>query len=1225
MLSAIFRAPLRLSVLLLVFLPTAVFAQGTDLGSITGTVKDSGGALVPQAKVVATDVATNTTRGSATNDKGEYTVSGLNSGKYNVVISAPGFATLQLNGVTVEGSSTASADATLQISTTRAVVEVTAENPPVDSQDQTITNTLNSQAVTELPRDSRDVYSFLYLNPNITQGDVAGDFKFLGQQSYGASFSLDGQRSNGGIFGDHTQSEPSLEAVNEVLVQSNDFSAEYAGIANIRITTKRGTDQYHGSVIYNNKNSALAAWTLQDKNAAANFAPTPFESSYPNPRFNINDLGGSFGGRVPKIKNTWFFTSYERDWTVEPTTIYSNNMPHPSLYTGNFTLLNDAAKPDVPAGASLTPQEVAADTINYCSDPTDPTTCGLKFTQIPQRLLNPTVQKLINTYFPKIGVSAPINPANGRVPGFATLIPGFSNQDLGTVRLDHNFSDNDRVYVAYNIGNQISATSPVVSPFTGLGLTQNSRLNHTVSASYTKVITPAIVNELRGGFNEQNLFRHSNTTLGGFLSSIGFGQNAINNYAAVVGPQELNTYGQTQISFANTFQTFSNGGRNTDRPLNQNLQTFGDTLTWIHGTHNMRFGADIIRNQADDGFTANRGSPRGALAYTGTGTDPFTDFLLGLPPTSATFISSARPPMDVYDWESGYFFQDDWKVSPRLTLNLGLRYELDTPFIERNDLMVNLDPNYINAAAGQLGILVVPSEKTLQYLDPRLKGFGVETAAQAHVGRGLINTDKNDWAPRAGFAWRITDKNVLRGGWGLYYPTPAAQGMRDALATNAFNEAVTSRKTLEGWPTSSSDPSAPIAGGTTTGFGNSPSINAVPFNLRQPRVQQYNVTFERDLGWNTALRLSYLGTTIHGLIAGTDYDELPPNNIPFGTTQGDGVTICDPTQGNCALSSADLARLPFPTFAEFVLTYRNFGHGQSNAFQTQIEHRYTNGLMLTAFYTYQDQKSTGLDTGNSSLGGIAYNPFSPNSDYGEEAFVSHHRFVAYGIYDLPVGRDRKFGSSLPKWVDAVVGGWQTTFNMFAKSGTGFTPFWLCDDCDPVEPGNIAAGSIDAVGDFGAEPSFRPTLVSKNYNQKVGDAIWNAAAFGLPSSGADLLSNPANVKRNLLWGPSTWGVNLGVHKNFHFGERVNAQLGADVDNLFNHPLLLPDTNYGGGGAPFAYLGDFNVMVDQNTGKVLPLTAADITYTNPDFGRLINSFPQEGIDSRRSMRLRLRITF
>jgi hypothetical protein len=1219
--------------LLWVLLVTVIAAgqawgQGTDLGTIRGNVTDTSGAVIPNARVVVTDLATNATRETKTNSAGDYEVFGVNAGRYRVDVSAPGLDTEEIANLAVSGSETVTADAKLQVSRTQQTVVVAADNTPVHTEDQTISSSLNNQAVIELPRDSRDIYSFLYLNPNITQGDEPGDFKFLGFQSYGASFSLDGQRSNGGIFGQATSSEPSLEAVGELNILSNDFSAEYSGIATIRVTTKRGTDQYHGSLFYNNRNSALAAWPLQDKIAEASFAPTAFQSKYPTPFFNVNDAGASFGGPVPLLrKNTWFFMAYEHNSTVEPDTVESDDLPHPSLLAGNFALVDDSIKPAVPSSITLTPQEIATDTVGGM---------GQQFIQIPQRLLNPSVQALIAKYFTPIGTSAPIDPTTGRVPGYVNLVSAASFQDLGTLRLDHDFSEKDHVFVTYNTSALSSSGEPaednapntgfVGEPYSGLGLLQTDRRNNAVAASYTKIVKPNMVNELRGGFNIQDLFTHSNTTLGGFLSSIGFSQDQVAAYGVVVGSKELSTYGQPAISFGGAFATFPNGKRSTDRPENQNLQTFGDTFNWVLGKHNLKMGADFVRNEAIDGFVENRGNVRGLMTYSGTGTTPLADWLIGLPPTSVSYVGSVRPPLNVHNWETGYFFQDDWKVTSHLTLNFGVRYELITPFIEANDLLANFDPNMIDPVTGQPGVFVLPSTRTLQYIDPRIVSYGYVLASQAHVGRGLVNPDTNNIAPRIGFAWRLGEKTVLRGGWGVYYPTSAAQGIRDPMASAPFNPGVTYRATdsapLGGWP-GNPEGGTLMSGGVIRGAGNVPTANAVPFNLQQPRIQQYNFTFERDLGWSTALRLSYLGTAMHGLIAGKDLDEIAPSNNPFGTTVGDGATPCDPVNlGNCALSSQDLARLPFPGLQEFVLTYGNFGHGLTNAFQTQIEHRFTNHLMFSAAYTYMSENSTAVDTGNSSLGGVAYDIFDPNSDYGPEAFVSKNRFVAYGIYDLPVGRGRSFGSSMPKWLDAFVGGWQSTFNMFAKSGTGFTPFWICDDCDPVEPGNVAVGSVDPVGDFNCEPCFRPVVLTNTYNQRNGDYMWNDNAFGPPPAGADLFSNPNVATRNMLWGPGTWGLNLGAHKFFSFGERVKAELGADIDNLFNHPLLSPDLNYGGGGGPFAEVGDFNLQVNQTTGQLLPITQFN---RNPLFGQLTNSFSQEGIDSRRAVRLRLRITF
>lgn len=1224
--------------LVFLYFAGSAFGQGTDLGTIRGLVTDSAGGVIVGATVTVTDSLTKSERVTETNAQGNYEMFGLNSGTYTVTVVAPGMSKTEITHVVLSGSDSVAANAVLKISSAQESVVVSMTSAAIDTEDQTISQTIDNQAIIELPRDSRTIYTFLYLNPNVTQADVDGNFKFIGGQSYGASFSLDGQRSNGGIVGAPTQSQPSLEAVGEINILTSDFSAEYAGIANVRVTTKRGGSEYHGSAFYNNKNAALAAWKLDDLNAKRDFIPNAVQAKYPNPYFNITDIGGSIGGPVPHLGKTWFFAAYERDYNIDTVKVRDTRAVHPSLYTGDFSGLNDSAKPLVPDSVTLTLEETANNTIVDDDG-------NRRFVTIPSRLLNPIVQNLINTYFPKVSLLAPLDPTSGRIlGGFKTILPTRSTRDIGTFRLDHDFSENNHVYGVYNVSSQSGATAPVdggSAEYIGLGLTQSDRRNHTISLSYTHVFSTSFINEVRGGLNREAIYRHSNTTLESFLSGIGFSADDIAAYGAVVGPQELSTFGHPAISFQNRFTTFNNGNRNTTRNENANLVTFGDTLTWIKGKHALRMGGDLVRNGTVDDFATNRLNVRGLIAYTGSGTNPFTSFLLGLPANSVSSVVQPRPSMDVHNWEHGYFIQDTWKVSSRLTLNLGLRYELLTPFVDKNDLIANFDPNYVNPDTGQLGRFVIPSPKTLKFLDTRIVDFGYAFANTYGLGRGTIFADKLDFAPRIGAAYRIGDKSVIRGGYGIYYPTSAAQGIRDPIATNPFNQGVTKRSItgnpLLGWPPGNGvDGISPLTGGgVTSGFGGTPAVNVVPFDIRQPRIHQYNATFEREIGWGNAVRFSYLGSTMHGLIAGKDLNLIAPSDVPFGThtldDSGEPTGICDPIEApdDCGISNEDFSRYRFPALGDFLLSYGNYGHAQMNAFQTTLEHRYSHGFLFSFSYTYLDQKSTALDTGNSSLGGIAYNPITPDSDYGVDGYVSKHRAVAYGVFDLPVGRGRHYGSSMSRWTDFLVGGWQTSFNMFAKSGTGFTPFWACDNCGGVgtagiQPGNIGISSVDAIGDFNLEPSFRPIVLSNNFNEKSGDRVFNPDAFGPPPVGADVFSNPAVAKRNMLWGPGTWGVNLGVHKDFHATERLTFQFGADVDNLFNHPLFSPNQDAGGGGGDFALLGDFNIRVDPTTGALLPIQESDISR-NDNFGRLISSFTQEGIDNRRTIRLRLRITF
>ncbi len=1203
------------------------FAQGTNLGAIRGTVTDANGGLVSGAKAQITDIETGLTRQATTSSEGAYEVTGLKYGVYRVTVSALGFKTASINQVALRGGDTVRADVELQPGGANETVEVTAVTP-INLETPTVGGQLTSREIIELPRDNRDIYSFLYLNPNITQSTVDGSFKFIGAQSYGANFSLDGQRTNGGIFGEPTSSQPSLETIGELVVLSNNFSAEYAGIANIRVTTKRGGKNYQGSLFYNNKNSALAAWTLADKQGEADFTPTPAQSKFPTPYFNLNEMGGSFGGPIPFSKEkTFFLASYERRWSVAPVRFQSTTMPHASLYTGDFSKLSLSAKPiaisalGVPV-VPLTAAEIAANT-TPC-DPDNPNGPCRRFVTIPSRLLNPSIQAFIKNYFPVTSVNAPIVPANGRMADFFENRSGRLVRDLGALRVDHDLSSKDKLSAVYNVQSVDQSNVAVLSPYVGLGLRHDDRSNHTLSLSHTRIFSSNVVNEARGGFNFQFLFRNSNTTPTSFLQSIGFDNSDIEAYFSVLGENARPTFGHVGVSFSNAFATFGTGGRNTFRPQDQHLFTFGDTLTLITGRHTIKGGFDSVRNSAQDGFANNRGNPRGLLTYSGGGnTDRFARFLLGLPANTAAYVDKLRPPMDVYNWEHGFFAQDDFKIYPRLTLYLGLRYELVTPFIERNDLLVNFDPNFKDSATGKKGRFIVPSQEIISKIDPRIVSFGVATADQVGVGRGLVRTDTNNIAPRLGAAWRLTEKTVLRGGYGLFYPTSAAQGMRDAIATNPFNQGRTKSSTptsLAGWPGGANGHGiSPFSNGTLRTVGSQPSANAVPIDLQQPRIEQYNATVERELPWQTALRVSYLGTRSKGLIAGIDLNMIPPSDTPFGTTTGDGITPCTPTDFDCELSPADLARLPFPQLGDFLLTYGNFGRGKSHALQVEVNRRFAGGFLFNASYTLLDQKSSALDTGNSSLGGTSYNQFKPDNDYGTDGFVARHRFVAYGVIELPFGHGRKFGSSAPKAADLVAGGWQVSWNMFAKSGYGYTPYWLCNSCGPATLGNIFSTSIDPIGGFSSSNGFRP-IVTSDPQVRSGDRFFNPDAFGLPPAGADVLDNPKVARRNLLRGPGTWGTNLGVNKTLRFGEKVSLRFGAEFNNIFNHPLISPDLDTA---TSISNLGSFDIRLNPTTKKVE--IDPDSIERNDDFGRFSNSFSQENIDSRRTIRLTLRLTF
>lgn len=1203
-------------VLLIVVLaaPNVLFAQGTTLGTIRGTVTDASGAVVPGAKVVITDLSTNLTTTLTTDNQGNYEAPELKYGRYKVTVSSTGFNIAEIVSVDLVGGETKRVDAKLSPKTAAEAITVTSEAGLIQTENQTISNTLNVQQIIELPRDSRDIYDFLYLTPNITFNPDDG-FKFIGSQSWGANFTLDGQRATGAGFGEPIGGQPSLESIGELTVLSNNFTAEYAGISNIRVTTKRGGNAYHGSLFYDNRNSALGAWSINDKIAQANFQPTFATPSFYHPSTNFTEAGGSFGGPVPigKKKRTFFMGSYERRWDVAPIFYRSTTVAQASVLAGDFTKISDSRKPVVPASVTLTPAEIANNTLNGA---------GQRFTTIPARLLNPFTTAIVKNYLPLTSVNAPINATNGRAE-FNATDKGLITRDLVTSRLDHDFTERDRVYISYNGAFPDGGRTRVGNPFKSIGTLIQQQTNNTLSVSHTHIFSPKLINEARGGFNSQNRYVHDPKRASDFLKGIGFQQADLDAYTAVVGQAALNSFGQVGIQYG-PYPVLPNGGRSADRPRDDGAATFGDTISWISARHSIRAGFDIVHNHATDGFVSGRGNVRGLIVYSGSDTNPLARFLLGLPPDSIRFNLALRPAMDVTNWEHGYFVQDDFKVSKRLTLNLGLRYELLTPFVDKNDLMVNFDPD-ITQSNGTKGVFVVPSQKTLSQIDPRMITYGTVTASSLGLGRGLVHSDRNNFAARLGAAFRLTEQTSIRGGWGMFYPTSAAQGIRDAMESTPFNQGRTKTNCTKPPCAGSPNPAPlsawpqPFTGGALPVFGGQPAVNAIPLGLQAPRIDQFNVTVERELGFKTAFRISYLGTRMHGLIAGFDLNEIPANDIPFGTTTGDGVTACDPVgNGDCSESAADTARRPFPNQGGGMTQFRNIGSGRTHAMQLEVNHRYSSGLMFSASYTYLDQVSSGVDS-NSSLGGTLYNQFRPGGDTGPDGFTSRHRFIAYGTYDLPVGRRRQYLPNLPKVADGILGGWQLAWNMFAKTGTAYTPFWDCNGCSPITLGNIASDNSDAAIEGGFGGGYRATVAGDPYH-RTGDAFWDRSAFGFPVIGSQVFDNPTNAKRGSLVGPGAWGVNLGITKNFHLTERIGLNFRAQLDNAFNHPLrLIP-----GDSSSVADLGSFDVGVNPKTLKLLPLDPASIN-PNTDFGRFLFSSPQEAIAAQRQIRLSMRLTF
>ena len=438
----------------------------------------------------------------------------------------------------------------------------------------------------------------------------------------------------------------------------------------------------------------------------------------------------------------------------------------------------------------------------------------------------------------------------------------------------------------------------------------------------------------------------------------------------------------------------------------------------------MKFGGIYTRNYAEDGYSTGANDSKGRYNFTGWATgNSFADFLLGLPNQAVEQRNTrGNVPMDTFSNDWAVFAQDDWKVNARATVFLGLRYEVVGVFVDRNDIYANFVP--IDG-----GHHLVPSADIGALLPPGARQLGrTVNGDQFDVGRGLIKTDRNNLSPRVGFAYRLdsSNKTVLRGGFGIFHPTGAAQGARDIMSRNPFRYNITNRRpTLQqGFTT-----------GTVTeslGFGN----QGIQLDLESPDIYQYNLTLERELPGDLGVRVSYLGSTMRKLLVHRDYNSVQASAVPLGNVDED---------------PAARARLPFPIYGTFMDITENRGEGRFDALQIELQRRFRAGFAVNAAYTLAGSDSNAPDSGNSTIGVVQYDPYDIEKDRGPDPNVVKHRVVMNGTWDIPVGRDRRFGADLPLWADALVGGWTVSTIFQARSGPNLTPFFVYGT-DPIYPG-----------------------------------------------------------------------------------------------------------------------------------------------------------------------------
>ena len=1085
----------------------ALPAQST-FGTILGTVRDSGGALVPGVQVTLSNPGTAMTRAMVTDQTGDYAFKNIDVGRYTLTFAQLGFEKESLPQVTLTARETRRMDATLKPGAdTETVIVLDDPLPVITTDDSNVAETKIGDELVELPvaiysRSSGSTSPISTLTTEAgVQTDDAGNLAVTGTTAALLSVTIDGISSVGVEYsGPVNEMFPSFNSIEEIRVSESNNNAEFGGVADITTVSKAGNSHLHGGVFENHENTVLNA-------------NDPFALA--KPKIVMNDFGGTLGGplKLPRIlagrNQSYFFASYEGLRLPRETPILLS-VPSMDMRGGNLSsyLANQGV------AAIYQPDGVTA---------IDPS-------QVP---VSATSARLLQSLMPEPNYGDPGSYANNYQNNFRSPIA--ANQ--GDVRLDETISTRQSMFARFSYKNRQVTTAPSAactftycaeagSPLQGGYNTPEIDEGLTVAHNY--VFTPQLLNEFRAGFNAQHTSETQSYATDTLLAQTG-----------ISVPQLDTSWSEAPQVLINGFM--STGAGNPGMQRGQIIEAL-DNVSWTRRNHSFKFGADFKRlTDHDDNVYGNYRS--GWYVFNGSSTvggaigDPFTAFLLGYP--DYTEVSSTnKPTMDGRGYSYSFYGQDDWKISQRLTLNLGLRYELHPPLREINANTAVFQPDYSATIAGQAvqGAVIVSDAKALSF---ESKDFAaaiaptpIMTAADAGIPEALRYTDKTDWAPRLGFAWRLfdNDKTVLRGGWGRFIESPLGFSLVAGWAVHASYLATYNQD----FDSSGAEPLLSFSNPFNTAAGSaSGTANfdyAFPIHYKDPTVQQWNLTLEQDLGKSIGVRLSYTGSHGANLEAMEDLNQVPANQVGYAQAG---------------------AQRPFPSWA-VIQSVANAAESNYSSGVVEISRHSGKALTFDASYTFtRDLSNAGGATPNAFAvagGSFLTDRLHPGLDYGNVAYDRRHRFLATYLYDLPLGRGQRWLNT-GSLVKGVASGWQLAGVTILQSGPFLTPYE-----QTVDPANT--NILTTVGQ--ARPD-QLTGVSL-YAPRRSTSQWlNPSAFpylNLQTAAGTGIGRFGNAPVGGVVGPGTANFSLSLVKSFSLQEQTRFRIGVEAANVFNHRNFEP---------------------------------------------------------------------
>ena len=1045
--------------------PSVAFAQ-QETATMTGIVRDETGAIIPKATVTVTNVQTNISVKTETDESGAYVIPSLRPGEYSVTVESTGFRKIVRTGITLQVAQVARIDLTLQTGGLSETVEVVGATSLLDTQTSSRGLVIDQKKIVELPLNGRDYNQLALLSPGVLPGtprlasvNFKGVLNVNGNRTFNNVFLLDGVDNisySNSFRGENVQLvQPSIEALQEFKIQTNAYSAEFgrSSGAVVNATIKSGTNTVRGSVYEFLRNDALDA---------NNFFSNKLNA--PKPKRERNQFGAAVGG--PLVRNrTFWFGDYEglRDQEGIPRT---RLVPSAAEKAGLFS---SVVVDPFAAGRPAFSQNAQGQWV------------------IPRDRWDPVAARIVpmipdpNVAGTNIYASTPVTD---------------TTQDQFDVRLDHQIATGLTLFGRYSFVDTLTFRP---APLPGLGegsfndaFGSNDNRSQGLALGLTWMVSPSIVGDIRFGYARGDYYTYPPNFGVDGAAEIGL-KNVPNDPSIVGGVPKVNIQG------------FDAVGRHTSTPQFQTPRSWNPraTFSWTRGAHFVKFGGEFLHVQTQiNDLNATIGRMNFENRFTNLAVG---DLLLGLPSQLAL---TSYTVMDQGQHMQFYFVQDDYRISPKLTANVGLRYEYATPPVEKDNNFANFDP--------ASGTMIFAKDGSV-------------------YERALIHPDRNNFAPRLGFAYTPWSRMVLRGGYGVFFNHTVRQGREGLLGFNppylvdnllqtsvSGAAAVASAapfRLVDGYPSGLLDPNS-LA----------PTVlrRAQDPNQRTPYIQQYNIGVQYELWPDVVLDVAYVGNK------GTKLNGFRNLNQRAVITNPNG--------------SQSAGARPYPAFGD-IQWMENRVSSNYNSLQLRLEKRFSQGLSGMLSYTLGEAITDAPDHISTSGGGAGIDtgvfrePQDGNNlraERGPAEFDVRHRFVASYIWELPFGRGRKYGSNWSAPMDVLLGGWQLTGIHVLQSGLALTA--------------TLGGST--VLNLGGERRARPNLIGDPElpeSQRTIDRWFNTDAFAAFSPSPQAFGN-AGV--GIMRGPGVANFDFTLAKNFHITERRYVQFRTELFNAFNHANFGP---------------------------------------------------------------------